>query len=468
MSELIVPPTLAALLTACAPCFQARSALVFQWLMLGWVQCQGRRTLTSVAVASGAVGQWHISVFHRFFSRASWNLDALGHVVFALALALLAADQPLVVLGDDTLARKAGKSIALASMHHDPLLSSARKPFASFGHVWVVLAVWVPLPFGTGRGFALPVLFRLYVGAKRGGERHRQGQTQTRLGPRLQMARTAHAQHRQATKLDLLREMVTLLAQWAGERTVYLVVDSAYAGRTVLEDRPANVQVISRLRMDAALYTRPPRRQPGQKGRPRRRGDRLPALPQLIAQRRHWTTLPLVLYGRAVRPRSMTFTALWYGALREQPVRIVVVRDPSCRRRDEAFFCTDLQQPPAFVLLSYAARWTLEVTFHDSKQHLGFGQAQNQAKAAVQRTAPFAGLVYSLVVLWAAAHLQQGGTLGWIVRPWYRTKTAVAFPDLLMALRQELWRARFSAPPVPARRLQNRTPVRRYSHQIAA
>ena len=43
--------------------FQARSYLTFQWLMLGWVQCQGRRTLTEVALASGAVGERHISVF---------------------------------------------------------------------------------------------------------------------------------------------------------------------------------------------------------------------------------------------------------------------------------------------------------------------------------------------------------------------------------------------------------------------
>lgn len=129
MSEVIVPPTLAALLAAFTSCFQARSVVVFQWLVLGWVQCQGRRTLTGVALASGTVGQRHISVFHRFFSRASWSLDALGRVVFTLALAWVPADQPLVVLGDDTLARKGGKSIALASMHHDPLLSSARKPF---------------------------------------------------------------------------------------------------------------------------------------------------------------------------------------------------------------------------------------------------------------------------------------------------------------------------------------------------
>src|SRR5229473_283533 len=200
MSELIVPPTLAMLLTAFTSCFQARSVLIFQWLVVGWVQCQERRTLTAVMLASGALGQRHLAVFHRFFSRAPWSLDALGRAVFGLAVAWVPDDRPLVVLGDDTLARKGGKSIALASMHHDPLLSSARKPFASFGHVWVVLALWIPLPFGSGRGFALPVLFRLYVGAKRGGERQRTAQAQTRVGPRLQAARTAHAERRQVTK----------------------------------------------------------------------------------------------------------------------------------------------------------------------------------------------------------------------------------------------------------------------------
>jgi len=230
MSEVIVPPTLAALLSAFTSCFQARSYLVFQWLVLGWVESQRRRTGTTVALASGALAQCHISVFHRFFSRASWSLDALGHVMFGLALAWVPADQPLVVLGDDTLARKGGKCVALASMHHDPLLSSARKPFSSFGHVWVVLALWVPLPFGSGRGFALPVLFRLYLGAKRGGVSNAAGRTSVRPGPRHQAARVAHAEHPHPTKLELLREEIALLAAWAGERSVYLVLNSAYAG----------------------------------------------------------------------------------------------------------------------------------------------------------------------------------------------------------------------------------------------
>jgi DDE superfamily endonuclease len=459
MPELIVPPTLAAVLTAFTACFQARSYRTFQWLVLGWVQCQGRRTLTTVALASGALAQRHISVFHRFFSRASWSLDALGHAVFALARAWVPADQPLVIVGDDTLARKGGKSIALASMHHDPLLSSARKPFSSFGHVWVVLALWVPLPFGSGRGFALPVLFRRYVGAERGGETNAAGRTPTKPGRRHRAARAAHAEHPRPTKLELLREEIALLATWAGARRVYVVVDSAYAGRAVLEHRPANVHVISRLRLDAALYAPPSPRRPGQKGRPRRRGERLPSLTQVLAGRRRWRQLPLVLYGRAVTPRVLTLTALWYGALREHQVRIVVVRDPSGRRRDEACFCTDLERDAAFILQTYARRWTLEVTFHDAEQHLGFGQAQSQALAAVQRTAPFAGLAYSLVLLWAAAHVQQGGTLTWVHYSWYRAKAAVAFPDLLVALRQELWRARLSTAPSAPRRLQKSAPT---------
>jgi len=42
---------------------------------------------------------------------------------------------------------------------------------------------------------------------------------------------------------------------------------------------------------------------------------------------------------------------------------------------------------------SYGRRWTLEVTFFESKQFPGFEDAQNQAKWAVERTAPMAFVV---------------------------------------------------------------------------
>src|SRR5918999_1449050 len=447
MPEIILPSTFVGLLVAFEPCFSAPSYRTFRLLVAGWIHCSGRRTITAVAVASGGVDRCHISVFHRFFSRARWSLDVVGQVVFRLALAWIPTDQPLVVLIDDTLAHKTGKGISLATMHHDPLLSTARKPFCSFGHVWVVVALWVPLPMGGSRGFALPLLFRLYVGATRGGTKDAPGRP--RRGTRQQAAERAHTAHPRPTKLALARELLALVAGWADGRTVYAVVDSAYAARPLLEDRPANVQVLSRLRPDAALWSRPGRRRPGQRGRPRKRGTRLPTPKAMAATRRRWDPLPLTLYGRQVTPLVFGCTALWYGALRDQPVRIAIVRDPSGRRRDEAFFCTDLAVDHAVILEGYARRWTIEVAFYNQKQFLGFEDPQNQTPEAVARTAPLAGLVYDLVLLWYAGQVQHGLAPAWPVRPWYRAKSAPSFLDMLTAVRQESWRLYFSDPPSP-------------------
>ena len=453
MHEIILPDSFLPLLATFAPCFHGPSYRNFQLLVAGWIHCLGRRTVTAVVLAAGAVGQRHISVFHRFFARAHWSLDAVGRVVFTLALAWLPADAPLYLLVDDTLARKHGKCISLASMHHDPLLSTGRKPFTSFGHVWVTLALWVPLPMGKQRGFALPLLFRLYTGSKRGGEAT--AVSGKRAGQRQRAAQTAHATAPRRTKLELARELIALVAGWAGERTLYVVADSAYAGRMVLEARPATVHVISRLRLDAALWSRPPKRRAGQKGRPRRRGRRLPTPQALAARRRHWQRLAVSIYGRTISTQAFTLTALWYAALRDQPLRIVVVRDPRGRRQDEAFFCTDLTVDAPFILEGYARRWTLEVTYHDAKQWLGLEDPQNQTSTAVQRTAPMAFLVYDLVLLWYAGEVAAQTAPCWVERPWYRHKATPSFLDMLTALRREGWQRAISGPAWPTRWLQN-------------
>jgi DDE superfamily endonuclease len=456
MFETMIPEPFASVLAAYAGCFQARSYPTFQWLVLGWVQCLERRTLTAVALASGAVGTRHISVFHRFFARAQWSLDAVGQVVFQQAVRWLPTEQPLYLLGDDTLARKQGKCVSLAAMHHDPLLSTVRKPFFSFGHVWVVLALWVPLPMGRSRGFALPLLVRLYTGTKRGGRADAPSRPTT--GKRQRVAEAAHAARDRRTKLELLREMVEVVAGWAPDRSCCLAVDSAYAGRTLLEQRPPNVQVVSRLRLDAALWAPAPKRRPGQKGRPRRRGARLPTPQQVAARCTQWHALTVTIYGRTVTTRVRTLRALWYAALPGQPVQLVLVRDPTGKRRDEAFFCTDRAADARFILEAYARRWCLEVTFHDAKQFLGFAEPQCQTPRAVQRTAPFALVVYDLVLLWFAEHAAASSP-AWPVRPWYRHKTTPSFSDMLTTLRGVLGPQRFFQPACSPPRLANSSPA---------
>ncbi len=124
----MIPESFASMLAAYAVCFQVRSYPTFQWLVLGWVQCLERRALTAVALASRTVGARHISVSHRFFARAQWSSDAVRQVSFQQALRWLPAEQPIYLLGDDTLARKSGKCVSLAAMHHDPLPSTEVAP----------------------------------------------------------------------------------------------------------------------------------------------------------------------------------------------------------------------------------------------------------------------------------------------------------------------------------------------------
>ena len=286
MPEIILPSTMVGLLVAFEPCFTAPSHRTFSLLVAGWIHCLGRRTITGVAVASGGVEQRHISVFHRFFTRARWSLDALGQVVFRLALRWIPADQPLIILVDDTLARKTGKGISLATMHHDPLLSIGPQ---------AVLQLRTRLggasPLGAaadGREPGIRVAAAVPP-VRRGQARGDQGRPgRPRRGTRQQAAERAHAAHPRPTKLALARELLALVAGWADGRTIYAVVDSAYAARPLLDDRPANVEILSRLRPDAALWARPGRRRPGQRGRPRKRGHRLPTPKAMAAVRRRW------------------------------------------------------------------------------------------------------------------------------------------------------------------------------------
>jgi hypothetical protein len=449
MPEVILPESLAVMLLAFEECFTAPSFHNFTVIVAGWLHCLGRRTITAVALASGGIGERHISVFHRFFARATWSLDAVGQVLFRLALRWVPDAELLFLPLDDTLARKGGKCIALASIHHDPLLSTRKKPFFSFGHCWVVFSLWLPLPmFGTG--FALPLLFRLYVGRKRGGERDAPSQKKNRT--RLRRARRVFKKAQYRTKLELAREMVGLLASWAPERRIYVVCDSAYAGRTLLEGRPQNVHVISRLRMDAALYALPPARKKGQRGRARRRGKRLPTPKRTAQHTKKWLRLEVGIYGRRVKTLITERTALWYVALRHAPVKIVIVRDPKGHRLDEAFFCTDTNVDATFVLEGFGRRWCLEVTFHDVKQFLGFEDAQNQTEQAVRRTAPMACIVYDLVVLWYSQQIVSRRLKGWLAVPWYRGKSKPSFCEMLTAARRAGWRVYVSDPPSRARR----------------
>jgi hypothetical protein len=91
--------------------------------------------------------------------------------------------------------------------------------------------------------------------------------------------------HRQKNLSDWARQMLAQVRRWLPHRAIVLVADSSFATLELLEalgQLSTPVHVVTRLRLDAALYHPAPKRQAKQMGRPRKVGKRLPTLKALI------------------------------------------------------------------------------------------------------------------------------------------------------------------------------------------
>jgi DDE superfamily endonuclease/Archaeal putative transposase ISC1217 len=438
MPDLLVR-SFAPFLLAFQPCFTRPGFSSFWALTCAWILCSGRRSLTRV-IQSGELGRFkHFCSFHRFFSQARWNLDDLGLCIFQLLLPF--CSEVLTGAVDDTLARKSGRHIWGAAMHHDPLRSTQKRPFFSFGHSWVVLSLHVSFPFAPQKTWALPVLVRLY---------------RKRKNPKLAPGRNGKPEKKQTgqatdkqyrTRPQLALEMIQVVARWLGPRKLRVLGDSEYAGGSISRHLPSNTELISRMTMNAALYELPPHQATG-RGRRRKKGARL-SNPLQMAQdsRRRWTQTTACLYGRTVKVWYQAIDALWYSSAGSRLLRIVVVRDPGGRRRDDCFFSTDLALTPQQILETFALRWPLEVCFRDVKQFLGFEDPQNRVSRATQRTAPLIFYIYDLLLLWHATSGHLFASQSAIERPWFKRKTSVSFEDILRNLRQATWQEKIFGDP---------------------
>ncbi len=421
-------------------CFTKPSFQTFCVIVTGWLLGGGRRTVTHILLAGDGLKVKTFSCYHRFFSQARWTVDAVGRVMLAMVLKLIPDDAPIVVAVDDTLNRKTGKRIWAAGMHHDPLLSTARQAVFSFGHNWVVLSVQLRLPFAPDKTWSLPILMRLY---RRKQKKSKPGRPP---GERKAIGQAKPSEYR--TRPQLASEMIAILASWVPQRTIHVVGDSEYAGKSISRHLPDNVHLTSRMVMNAALYDRPAKRRKGQRGAPRKKGKRLPSPRELAKSKKvRWTKTKVTLYGRRVRVWYKTCTALWYNSAGTRFLRIVVVHDPSGRRKDDCFFSTDLSLSAKAILELFAMRWPLEVAFYNAKQFLGLEDPQNRTPRAVQRTAPLALYLHTLVILWFAEHGRFDAKAYRRAHPWYRQKRTPSFADMLACLKMASLRESISRYP---------------------
>jgi hypothetical protein len=380
----------------------------FCTLVDGWMFAP-RRNIASMIVAAGMAGVRHHSAFHRVFAAARWSLDQFGLAVFRLIEPWLDEDAAVLLSLDDTLVRKSGLKVFGAGMHHDPQLSSRGHKVTRWSLNFVVLCVIVRFPLWPDRPFSLPILVRLYLNKK-------------------QAARWRRSYR---TRPELAVSLLKTLCQHRQNRRFHVVADSAYGGASVLSNLPHNCDLTSRLGQNARLYDAPPS-PTGKRGRPRKRGAKLPTPAEMLEGRARREELQI--YGRNQKLRICDMVARVFK-VPDRALRIVAVEALRGGRGREAFYSTCADAEALQVLQWYSWRWSVEVTFRDSKQHLGFEEPQGWGRRSVERTCPMALFLYSLVVLWFVEeghrHYQP------IERPWYRHKPHASFADMLATLRRE-------------------------------
>lgn len=436
-------------------CFTKPGFKNFTRLLIGWIFCQGRHSISRVIQAgSDSENAKHHSCLYRFLSVGKWTADSLGKVLFHLLLPFLSPR--ITVLIDDTLNEKCGPHIFGAGMHYDASRSTygrgtaaGAKKFFAFGHNWVILAVWLALPWKTNGGMAVPILFRLYRSRKT-------------CPKKLYRKRT-----------ELASELVRIVGSYLPDGyQLRIVGDTEYSCKTVVLNLGENQHFTGTMVLNAALYD-----EPGPycgKGRKRDKGKRLPSPVALAAKKSiPWEELTLTIYGREVTILVKTQVCLWYTVAGKQKVRMVITRDPSGTLSDRAFFSTDYEQSPMSLLVEFARRWEIEVAFRNVKQAMGIEDPQNgwwrrksgsrkpgkkagsnprgrKGEKAIIHTLAMAFVAYAIVVVWYLHNGQCHEDVARVRReaPWYRHKARPSFIDMLAAVRRELWVARLSRYPV--------------------
>jgi DDE superfamily endonuclease len=387
-------------------------------LVAGAVLATGKRTVSAALRVMGLSQERNYAKYHQVLSRAVWSGLEVSAILLRLLLKTFDPGGPLVFGIDETIERRRGEKIAAKGIYRDAVRSSKSHFVKASGRRWMSMMWLAYIPFAQ-RIWALPFL--------------------TALAP----SERYYAEQGRAPKkiTDWARQMVFQVRRWLPKRDLVVVADSAYAALDFLHAcaslrRP--VTVITRLRLDAALYE--PARPYSGKGRPRKKGARLPTPQQLIDNPATlWRRVTLPWYDHQPRELDIaTGTALGYhGGLPGVPIRFVLIRDVAGKFDPQALLSTDLTLTPEHILAFFMRRWHMEPTFRHVREHLGVETQRQWSDKAIARTTPVLLGLFSLVTLWANALLSRHD-ITIHSTAWY-PKPLPTFSDALALVRSRLW-----------------------------
>jgi len=418
---LTLPTEIIAVLGPFAQAFNYRIWDMAQILAIGAILAPNKRTVTAVLRIMGLKDDAQFQNYHRVLNRAKWSGLVVSRILLGLLVAaFLVVGMPLIIGADDTIERRKGKKIREKGVFRDPVRSSHKYTVHVFGLRWMSMMMIVPVPWNS-RFWALPFLTVLAPSEKTNlanGKRHK-------------------------TTIDWIMQMISVVRRWLPLKKIVLVTDGGLCAVKLglhCLGLPTSVAWVSRIRLDAALYGWAGPQPDGKPGPKPKKGVRQPSLKQRLADpETAWEKISIPWYGGKPKDVEITTgTNLWYTSGYDPlPIRWVLVRDPAGKFDPTAFLCTDLEATPEQILTWFVMRWGLEVTFQESRAHLGLETQRQWSDLAISRTTPALLGLFSLVTLFVS-QLTQEQPLTARSAAWY-TKPEPTFSDAIAFVRYYLW-----------------------------
>jgi DDE superfamily endonuclease len=387
-------------------------------LLLGTLVCTGKRTVCSALRAMGLCNEAGFSKFHHLLNRTQWSSLRAAKILLFMLLPLIQG-LPTVLFIDETLERRKGKKIKAKGYYRDAVRSSKSQLVKASGLKWLTMTLSVRLPF-MPRALALPFLSILEY-SKKHDEQHNR---------------------RHKTTLDWASQMVFQVRRWLGkQKPLILVGDGGFAaGQLALDCIRCGVALVSRLKMNAALFDFPPEKMPNKRGRRPSKGARLMKFKQMLSLKNlPWKEVEIIGYnGIKHLVRYVSNTCMW-GADGSTPIPIrwVLVVDPTGKMDPLPLMSTDPLMAPEQMIELYIDRWSIEVMFEETREHLGVETQRQWSDKAIARCTPVLMGLYSLVCL-MGNRLGQEELLKVEQTAWYQKEHAT-FSDMLRAVRMAIW-----------------------------
>ena len=412
-------PEIISVLAVFAPLFTRPTWKNINMLLLGAILCRGARRITSILRVMGLSEVKNFSKYHRVLSRAQWDSLAASKILFGLLIKLLPESWPIIIAVDETLERRRGKKIKAKGAYRDAVASSQSRVIICFGLKWECMTLIVPLPW-CKRPWALPFMVILSSSKKSdeaAGKKHK-------------------------TSIDWTIQMVRCVSRWLNRAPWILVGDGAYACMALAKVCvKSGATLISRLRLDAQLYEFPDVKPAGKRGRNQIKGNRIQLRALLADPSQTWETLMVKWYGGEQKTiECITFECLWYHA-GELPLmlRIVLVKTPGGKNEADTFFSTNTANSPMQIIERFVLRWNIEVTFEETRAHLGIETQRQWSDKAIARTTPLLMTLLSILVLIAIKMHQTKKLLVQETTSWYDKKGELTLADIITVIRRSIW-----------------------------